>query len=127
MCVPEPERLHLGRYTIGERLGEGGMGVVYRAHADGAEGFAKAVAIKVIHTHFARDPGIREMFVAEAHTAQRLSHGGIVQIIDVGVDGGAPYLVIELVEGASLSELLGASALPIADALFIAESVASAL
>ena len=125
--MPEPERL--GRYTLGDKLGVGGMGVVYRARAEGAEGFSKVVAIKTMHTSYASDPGIRDMFVAEATTAQRLQHGNVVQIIDVGNDGGTPYLVIELIDGASLAALLKArgGALPIADALYIAESVAAAL
>jgi serine/threonine-protein kinase len=124
--VPEPERL--GRYTLGDKIGEGGMGVVFRAQIDGAEGFSKPVAIKTIHAALARDPGIREMLVTEAQTAQRLHHGNIVQIIDVGLADKAPYLVIEYVDGMSLSELTHArGALPVADALYIAESVASAL
>ena len=54
------------------------MGVVYRAEADGAEGFSKSVAIKMVHAHLARDSGIRDAFLAEARTAQRLVHGNIV-------------------------------------------------
>jgi hypothetical protein len=125
--VPPPERL--GRYELGDRIGEGGMGVVFRARITGPEGFSKLVAIKRIHAALARDPGIRDAFVIEALIAQRLHHGNIVQLIDVGLDENIPYLVIEYVDGASLAELLraGPGRLPIAAALHIAEGVAAAL
>jgi len=107
------------------------MGVVFQARLTGEGGFSRLVAIKCIHAALARDPGIRDAFVAEALTAQRLLHGGIVQLIDVGLDADVPYLVLEHVDGASLAELLhgpgAARPLPIADALHIVESVAAAL
>jgi hypothetical protein len=129
--VPPPERL--GRYTLGDRIGQGGMGVVFRARITGAEGFSKQVAIKRLHEVLARDPGIRDALVAEGRTAQRLHHGNIVQLIDVGLEDDVPYLVLEYVDGASLAELLRAHAgarplpMPIGVALHIAESVCAAL
>ncbi len=106
------------------------MGVVFRARITGAEGFSRQVAIKRIHEALARDPGLREALVAEARTAQRLHHGNIVQLIDVGLEGDLPYLVLEYVDGASLAELLRAvpgRPLAAADALHVAEHVAAAL
>ena len=123
------------------------MGVVFRAQITGAEGFSRLVAVKRIHAELARDPGIRDALVTEAHTARRLHHGGIVQILDVGIDEDGPYLVLEHVDGVSLAELLrprpgaapapapasasasapAAPPLPIADALHVVESVAAAL
>jgi serine/threonine-protein kinase len=126
--VSVPERL--GRYVLGETIGEGGMGIVLRARVDSVEGFSRAVAVKMVHHSLARDPGIREAFVDEARTAQRLQHGNIVQVIDVGLADDQPYMVIELVDGVSLAELLRSrtgSALPVADTLYVIESVASAL
>lgn len=106
------------------------MGVVYRAEAEGAEGFSKTVAVKMVHEVLARDPGIREAFIDEARVAQRLHHGNIVQIIDLGVEDETPYMVQEYVDGLSLSELLDASrggSMPIAAALYVAEMVSAAL
>lgn len=106
------------------------MGVVYRAEAEGAEGFTKTVAVKMVHEVLARDPGIRDAFMDEAKVAQRLHHGNIVQIIDLGVEDKTPYMVQEYVDGLSLSELLDASrggSMPIAAALYVAEMVAAAL
>ncbi len=120
-----PERL--GRYRIGERIGEGGMGVVYRAESDGAAGFAKTVAIKCIRPALARDERVRAALIDEARLAQRLEHGNIVQVLDLGADGDIPFVVVEYVDGVPLKELLDGPRLDIADALYIVEQVAAAL
>jgi tRNA A-37 threonylcarbamoyl transferase component Bud32 len=119
----------LGRYQLGERLGEGGMAEVFRAEMTGAAGFIKAVAIKRIRPDLATDEQITAMFLQEAQVARRLEHGGIVQIYDLGIEDGVPYLVIELVDGVSLDRVLREQRGPleIADALQIVEHVAAAL
>ena len=101
---------------------------VFRAEADGAEGFSKTVAIKRIRSSVASDGNAVDSFVSEAELARRLTHGNIVQIYDVGVEGGLPYLVMELVDGTSLSELLATTGpLPVSDALYIVDQVCAAL
>jgi eukaryotic-like serine/threonine-protein kinase len=125
----------LGRYRVGERIGEGGLGQVYRAEIEGAAAFRKPVAIKRIRAEIAADPAIREALLREADIARRLEHGSIVQILDVGVedgDAGAPYLVLEFVDGISLAALVeherrGGRLLEAPDAAGILEDVAAAL
>src|SRR4051812_35540207 len=101
--------MQLGRYTVIKRLASGGMAQVFLAQIDGAMGFTKAVVIKRIHAHLAEDPTLVEMFRAEAVLASRLDHPNLVHVHDFGIEEGAPYLVMELVDGCSLSALLTAS------------------
>jgi hypothetical protein len=120
----------LGRYHLGERLGEGGMAEVFRAELAGAGGFTKAVAVKRVKPALATDERICAMFLQEAQVARRMEHGGIVQVFDVGIEDGVPYLVIELVDGVSLDRILGdrhARRLALGEALYLVEHVAAAL
>jgi hypothetical protein len=98
-AVP-PGRLVLGRYRLGERLGAGGFGVVWRAHDERLE---RDVAVKAIP--FAGGPGDDARIQREAVAAARLNHPGIVALYELGHDEHAAYLVSELVEGATLAEL----------------------
>ena len=92
-----------GRYSIARRIGHGGMGSVYEAtHVD----LKKRVAVKVLRSDLLFDPKIVQRFVREAETAAGLRHPHIVDITDVGVCDGIPYLVMELLEGEDLSQLL---------------------
>jgi serine/threonine protein kinase len=89
-----------GRYTLDGRLGEGGMGCVYRArHLQ----LGKAFALKIISPAFADDGAARARFNEEAKLASEISHPNIVSVVDFGEDEkfGA-YMVMELVEGAPL-------------------------
>jgi serine/threonine protein kinase len=120
----------LGRYHLGERLGEGGMAEVFRAELAGAAGFTKAVAIKRVKPALATDERVCAMFLQEAQVARRMEHGGVVQVFDVGIEDGVPYLVIELVDGVSLDRILSdrhARRLDLAEALYLVEHVAAAL
>ncbi|MCY0988006.1 serine/threonine protein kinase [Nannocystis sp. ILAH1] len=126
------EARRLGRYVIGERLGSGGLGEVYLAHVEGARGFRKRLVVKQVRRELARRPDVAPLLLAEAEVVQRLAHGNIVQVLDVGVDDDAPYLVMEHVDGVSLAELARDleqrdTHLGIAAALFVVESVAAAL
>jgi serine/threonine protein kinase/tetratricopeptide (TPR) repeat protein len=89
----------IGRYQIVERLGQGGMGVVYRAYDPQIE---RTVAIKVISTQLVDQPEHRERFFREARAAGRLAHRNIITIFDLGEDNGQPYIAMEYVEGQSL-------------------------
>ena len=119
----------IGRYRLAQRLGKGGMGEVFLAEMQGAEGFSKKVAIKKLRPALAEDADAIRMLLEEAELAKTLHHGGIVQVFDLGYDEDCPYIVVEYVEGASLRELLKASsdALPLGDIIFLVEQVASAL
>jgi eukaryotic-like serine/threonine-protein kinase len=95
-----------GKYTILEKLGQGGMGAVYRAtqHSVGRE-----VAIKVVNAHLVSDPEAIKRFLREAKLASRLGHPNAVTVIDFGqTDDGVFYLVMELVKGRTLHAVIEA-------------------
>lgn len=102
-----PQSLVNNRYRVGNRLGEGGMAVVYAGH-DLLLG--RDVAIKTLRSQFAADPGVHARFAREARAAAALSHPNIIDVYDVGEDEGTPYLVMELVHGHSLKEIIAAEA-----------------
>jgi serine/threonine protein kinase, bacterial len=85
-----------GRYRLLSLIGEGGMGKVYKAH-DTVIG--RDVAIKVLPTELGAEPGYRERFRREAHTAARLSEPHIVPIYDTGEIEGQLYLVMPVIDG----------------------------
>jgi len=89
----------LGRYQLLERLGQGGMGVVYRAFDPQIE---RTVAIKMISAQLVDQPEHRERFFREARAAGKLAHPNIITIFDLGEDNGQPYIAMEYVEGQSL-------------------------
>jgi eukaryotic-like serine/threonine-protein kinase len=92
-----------GRYQVLERLSEGAMGVVYRGTRLQID---RAVAIKVMHASLPEAMEGRKRFEREAKLMARLEHPHCVSIIDYGVHGAKPYVVMELVRGRSLFELL---------------------
>src|SRR5262249_23143867 len=104
---PPPGLAQLGRYRVLAEIGRGGIGTVYVACADGPTGFRKLVAIKTLRPELAADPGLIRMLLEEAQVASRLQHPHIVQLYDLGDDGG-PFLVMEYVHGESLSAVGGA-------------------
>ncbi len=92
-----------GRYRILERLGRGGMGVVYKVeHLR----LGKLVAMKLLAGELARRPEVARRFEREASLAARLSHRNTVQVFDYGVSDGLTWLVMELVPGRDLSQML---------------------
>ncbi|MEZ6036064.1 MAG: protein kinase [Planctomycetota bacterium] len=96
-----PDRL--GPYTIGARLGQGGMGAVYEGLD---EAIGRTVAVKVVRPDLLALGSARERFRREVEAVARLSHPGIVPVYQVGEDGGVPWFAMELVRGGSLAELL---------------------
>ncbi len=114
----------LGHYRLVERIGAGGMGVVYRA-VDERTG--AAVAVKVIHEHLQHDPEMVERFRREAHVASLLVSPYIVRVHEFGSASGRYYLATEFVEGVKLSEVLQQGALSPVEALAICAQVALAL
>ncbi len=94
-----------GRYRVGPLLGGGGHALVYRGrHLEAG----RDVAIKVLRASIARQPLMRERFSREARAANRIRHPNVVDVTDVGeAEDGAPFLVMELIEGAPLTAQLG--------------------
>jgi len=101
------EQLSTGaRYKLLAHLASGGMGAVYVGRStDSSE---TLVAIKRAHEHLLGDGGFREMFLAEARLASRIQHPNVVAVLDVAEDDGEVLMVMEYVEAAPLSDLLGA-------------------
>jgi len=114
----------LGPYEITAKLGEGGMGVVFRAK-DFQLG--REVALKVLPEGFTQDPERLARFEREAKLLAQLNHPNIAQIHGLEVSGDTRALVMELVEGPTLAERLEAGSLPLDESLFIARQIAEAL
>jgi serine/threonine-protein kinase len=93
----------IGRYQLQEKLGQGGMGIVYRAFDTLIE---RVVAIKVISSPADLTPEARERFFREARAAGQLSHKNIITIHDLGEVDGQPYLAMEFLEGEDLQHRL---------------------
>jgi eukaryotic-like serine/threonine-protein kinase len=91
------------RYEVVERIAQGGMATVYRAHDRQLD---RVVALKVPRPEFARDPRFCEQFHREARAAARLAHPNVVAVHDSGEERGLPFIVMELVEGQTLRALL---------------------
>jgi len=102
-----PALRRLGRYTLGKRLGEGGMGVVYRARPDGApEDGSGDVAMKVLRSHIAHDPHARTRLSREVATLSRVNSPRVAAVLDADTDGPAPYIVTEFVPGPPLDHVV---------------------
>jgi len=99
----------LGHYRIVEKIGEGGMGVVYLAHDERLD---RDVAIKVLHEAVAQDADRLVRFEREAKAVAKLDHPSILAIHDFGTDEGVTYAVTELLEGKNLRQAIPASGLP---------------
>lgn len=113
-----------GRYQLLDRLGAGGMSVVWRA-SDAVLG--REVAVKVLSAEVSADPALLNQLYAEARAAAGLRHANVVSVYDYGEAAGLPYVVMELVEGRPVNALLSAGPLPWPVAILIAAQVAAAL
>ncbi len=99
----------LGRYRIVARIGEGGMGEVYRAHDERLD---RDVAVKVLHRKVAQDADRLARFEREARAVARLDHPNILAIYDFGTDQGVTYAVTELLDGRNLRQAIPPSGMP---------------
>src|SRR5579871_3904066 len=98
----------LAHYQIESKLGEGGMGVVYRATDTHLDRF---VAIKVLRETMS-SPERKRRFVLEAKSASALNHPNIITIHDISSADGVDFIVMEYVKGRSLDDLIGRTGLP---------------
>jgi len=115
----------IGRYRIQEKIGEGAMADVYRAHDPSIN---RSLAIKVLKGEFRQNPEYSTRFLREAKAAGALSHRNIVTIYDVGEVDGYPYIVMELLEGEPLNEVMAGKGKLAADQVMsIGQQLADAL
>jgi Tol biopolymer transport system component len=125
---PDAVRLTAGQqvshYEIHEKLGEGGMGAVYRAYD---RQLRRPVALKVLPPEYASDPERRSRLLREARAASALNHPNIVGIYEVGSENGVDFIAMELIEGKPLGDIIPAKGLPLGKALDYAAQIASGL
>ncbi len=95
----------IGSYRILASLRDGGMGNLFVARAEGPGGFARRVALKIIHDKLARDPEFVDLFLREARLSARIRHPNVVHVEALGEQSGSYFLVMELVEGYPLYEI----------------------
>src|SRR5271170_779564 len=104
--APEPVTERLGeRYALYGEIAAGGMATVHFGRLLGPVGFSRTVAIKRLHAQFAAEPEFVRMFVDEARLAARVRHPNVVATIDVVATEGKLYLIMEYVQGESLTKL----------------------
>lgn len=114
-----------GRYELFERVGEGGMSVVYKAKDKLLNRF---VAIKILKPEFINDHKFIDSFRRESQAAASLSHPNIVNIYDVGREGNIHYIVMELIEGRTLSDYIKAQGpMPYPKVIALSKQIAAAL
>ena len=114
----------IGHYRIRQKLGSGGMGDVYLAED---QKLRRLVALKVLPADVARDPQRRMRFLQEAHAASVLSHPNVCTIHEVGEDGDTVFIIMEYIDGQTLSQVRESRALSIDDVVDIALQTADAL
>jgi serine/threonine protein kinase len=114
----------IGRYRILDRIGSGGMAVVYLA-VDTS--FERQVAVKILPSHLCADPENRERFRREAKSIAALEHTAVVPVYDYGEESDQPYLVMRYMPGGTLKDRLTRGRIPPEQAAIILTRVASAL
>jgi eukaryotic-like serine/threonine-protein kinase len=114
----------ISHYDILEKLGEGGMGVIYKARDTHLDRF---VAIKVLPPEKVADAERKRRFVLEAKSASALNHPNIITIHDIANDNGLDFIAMEYVPGKALNQVIARKGLPVAEALKYAVQIADAL
>src|SRR5688572_13802226 len=98
----------VGRYVLHDRIAAGGMAAVHFGRLVGPAAFARTVAIKRLHPGLADDPDAVRMLIDEARIAARLHHPNVAATLDVVIERGDAYVILEYVHGESLAQLLRA-------------------
>jgi eukaryotic-like serine/threonine-protein kinase len=114
----------VSHYRIVEKVGEGGMGVVYRAHDSRLN---RDVALKFLPAELLNNENARALLIREARTASALNHPNICTIYDVGEQDGQSYIVMEFVKGRSLIEQIPENGLPADTVIRYGEQIADAM
>ena len=114
----------IGHYEILEKLGEGGMGVVYKARDASLNRF---VAIKVLPAGKLGDPERIRRFTQEARAASALNHPNIITIHEIGCEQGEHFIVMEYVQGKTLDRLIARKGMPVGEVLRLSVQIADAL
>ena len=118
-------RLLSGRYELLEKIGDGGMAVVYKGKD---KLLNRYIAVKILRPEFCKDATFVENFKRESQAAAGLSHPNIVGVYDVGREGNINYIVMELIEGRTLNEIIAEeSPMDYRKVIDISKQVASAL
>jgi len=122
-----------GRYTLLDRLGEGGMAEVYTAVTFGAEGFRRKFVVKRLRPEFCREPSMVDQFIDEANLASSMVHSNIVPVFDFGKVGDEYFIAQEYILGRDLGRFTKQSLAkdgrppPLAAVMFIASETLKAL
>jgi serine/threonine protein kinase/Tol biopolymer transport system component len=114
----------ISHYRVLEKLGEGGMGVVYKARDTHLDRF---VALKLLPPEKVADPERKHRFIQEAKAASALNHPNIITIHDIGESDGLQFIAMEFVPGRTLNQLIGRKGLRLNEALKYAVQIADAL
>ena len=114
----------LGHYKLVQKLGEGGMGVVYKAHDTHLN---RPVAVKLLRSDKVADQERKARFAQEACAASALNHPNIVVIYDISVARGVDYIAMEFVAGRTLQDLLAVKRLGFRESIDISIQIADAL
>jgi serine/threonine-protein kinase len=117
----------LGKYTLHRSLGGGGMGRVYLATLEGAGGFERDIAIKLVRAELADSQRAIEMFLREGRALAALNHRNVIQVFELDTEGNQLYLAMEYLRGLDLSQLRARGPLAWAVAAFIASEAARGL
>jgi serine/threonine protein kinase len=102
--LPLPRKI--GRYTLFDRIGRGGMADIFLAHAQSDLGVSRRVVVKQILSTLAASREFSELLITEAKLSARLDHANVVQVYDLGREDGFLYIAMQYVEGFDLDELL---------------------
>ena len=114
----------LSHYRLLDPIGQGGMGVVYEAEDTR---LGRRVAVKLLAPSLATDPNAVARFLREGRVAATLSHPGVCAVLDVGEQGGQPFIVMERLFGTTLRRALSGKALPVERVLALGARLAEAL
>jgi eukaryotic-like serine/threonine-protein kinase len=114
----------VSHYRLVEKIGSGGMGVVYKAHDTRLD---RPVALKFISDTIAADPAMLQRFEREARAASALSHPGICTIYEIDTADGRTFIAMELLEGTSLDKRIESGRLPFDVVLELGLEIADAL